>query len=180
MAHRGQGTHIQNTLIQCSNRETTTKVWQTIFKADILACQSRKSPGGIYNINEGCILFRWASSRVLVLCMLNHWHGLLWHIRMEPLLILLVTPVLFLVGQIKMCAMKGVYMVVGYVKVKKQYALHSSHLSTSLSRGMFSSKCHSSCIIKHQDQYIWVIRKMCHCYNSDVVGNIIYKLETGI
>lgn len=43
-----------------------------------LTCQNRKSTGG-NDINDGCIPFRWDSSRALVACRLTHWHGLLGH-----------------------------------------------------------------------------------------------------
>lgn len=87
-------------------------VWrlvQTLFTAHISTCRSRKSTGGTYNINEGCIPHRWATSTALALCMLTHWHGSLGHWgRMEPLLALLVTPVPFLLSKVKSCAVKRI------------------------------------------------------------------------
>ncbi len=44
---------------------------------DILSCQSRKSAGEINDISDDCV---WACSRALILCMLTHWPGLLWHL----------------------------------------------------------------------------------------------------
>ena len=38
------------------------------------------SRGRIYNINDGCVPFRWACSRALVLCVPSHWHDLLGHL----------------------------------------------------------------------------------------------------
>ncbi len=45
---------------------------KAFFRADILTCHSRESTGVTNNINNGCIPFRCASSRVLILCTLTH------------------------------------------------------------------------------------------------------------
>ena len=55
------------------------EVEKTLFMADILTCHRRRSTGGIYNINDGCISFRLAWSRALVVCILPHWHGFQGH-----------------------------------------------------------------------------------------------------
>ncbi len=75
---------------------------------NILICHSRESSQSvIFNTNNNCIPFRYASSRVLALCMLIHCHGLLSHFSgTEPLLMLLVPPVLFLLYKMNMSAVK--------------------------------------------------------------------------
>lgn len=64
---------------------------------------------GIYNIKNGCIPFRCAYSRTDIV----HAPSPIWltgkHNRMEPLLTLLVTFVLFLLWPVKMSAVKRVY-----------------------------------------------------------------------
>ena len=44
-----------------------------LFTADMVNYQRGKNTGGINNINDGCIPFRWASSRALALCRLTFW-----------------------------------------------------------------------------------------------------------
>ncbi len=55
------------------------------------------------------ILFSYFSFSKVIFCMLPRCHGLLGH-RTEPLLMLLVTPVLFLLRQVIRCAVKNAYM----------------------------------------------------------------------
>ncbi len=58
---------------------------------------SQEATGVKYKMNDGWIPFSCFSFDALALCMLAHCHGLLGHLnRTEPLLIFLVTPVLFL------------------------------------------------------------------------------------
>lgn len=64
---------------------------------DSLTCQSRKSPSGIYNINDGHIQFRWTRARLFP-GTVN---------RMELQLMLLVTPVLLLL--LTKCPVKRIY-----------------------------------------------------------------------
>ena len=52
----------------------------TIFTADILICQRRRSTTRIYKVNNGCMPLRRASSRALVLCMPTHCHDFQWHV----------------------------------------------------------------------------------------------------
>lgn len=49
----------------------------------------------------------WSSSRVLLFCMLADWQGLQGHFSVQ--LQLLVTPVLFLLWHVEMCAVKKAY-----------------------------------------------------------------------
>lgn len=64
----------------------------------ILECHSRKSKGLINNINNICMTLRGVSSRTLVLCMLA-----------ESLLIKFVSPLFFLLRQVKVSDVKKVY-----------------------------------------------------------------------
>ncbi len=73
-----------------------------LFPEDSLTCHGRKNKGGTDNINFGkpTVSQQWASmhnTEDLELVNLN---------EMQPLLILLITPVLFLIWHFKMSAMK--------------------------------------------------------------------------
>lgn len=60
---------------------------------------------GVKNDTDGGISFR-----VLVLCMLTHCHTLLGNLnRTEPLVMLLVTPLFFLLCQLKMSVVNEAY-----------------------------------------------------------------------
>ncbi len=72
---------------------------------DILTFHRRKSTC----VNYFSLFFTFScfSFSVLVLCRLSHCHGLLGHLnKTEPSLMLLVTPVFFLLRQVKTTAVK--------------------------------------------------------------------------
>lgn len=78
-----------------------------LFTAGILSCQSGKSTGVIDQINDGCILFRQANTRDLILCTLTHCHGIVGHLTAT--LMLLFTHVLFLLWLVNTFVVKRVY-----------------------------------------------------------------------
>lgn len=74
---------------------------------DTSTSHSRRSTGVNNQINSGWILFSCFSLRVLVSVMLAHSHGLLGHLnRAEPPLMSSIVPLLFLLWQIKVYAVK--------------------------------------------------------------------------
>lgn len=80
---------------------------QTYFTADTLICRSMKNTGVSNNVPHGCIWFRRAAPGVLCRAC---WHHLLGHLHeTEPLLILLITPVLFLLLSPNICHEKALF-----------------------------------------------------------------------
>lgn len=75
---------------------------RTFLTADILARHCRKIAGVIVNIENDCIEFRWARSRGMLLWMLTHWLG--WETWWNGAIVKSVSPVLFLLWEVKMSA----------------------------------------------------------------------------
>lgn len=77
------------------SKKVKGQVTKTFFteqnNVTFLTCHSKKSTGVI---NNNYVLFRCARCMALVLCMLAHWNGT--HNSTETSLMLIVTPVLFL------------------------------------------------------------------------------------
>lgn len=79
----------------------TPNHWPYITQ-DILIHHCRKSKGVNNKTNDGWITFICIDFRVLVFCFLAHCHSLLGHLnRTEPSLMLLSTPMLFLLWQVQ-------------------------------------------------------------------------------
>lgn len=94
-------------LYYCHRTDSNIHTVQKI-KADLCHCKycvlSNMSVRNI--INSGCIPLRCASARALLPFTLLHWHT---ENEMAPSVMLLVTPVLFLLWQVKMSAVRMVH-----------------------------------------------------------------------
>ena len=83
---------------------TWSSLCRPFSTADTSSCRSGKGSGGICNVTNGCIPFRWACSTAQVLLTAHSLDMTL--NKIEPSLTSSVTPVLFLPWQVKMSGAK--------------------------------------------------------------------------